>query len=49
MILLAILMAGCSGSNQATESGGRSQSVKYPYLPPVQEVRVEQPNANPAS
>lgn len=48
MIFLSLLIAGCSGGNQATESGGSmSQSVKYPYPPPVQEVRVEQPNVKP--
>jgi hypothetical protein len=48
MIFLTLLIAGCSGGNQATESGGSmSQSVKYPYPPPVQEVRAEQPNAKP--
>ena len=48
MILFGVLIAGCSGGNQATESGGSmSQSVKYPYPPPVQEVRTAQPNAKP--
>ena len=48
LILLTVLIAGCSGGNQATESGGSmSQSVKVPYPAPVQEVRTEQPNAKP--
>ncbi len=48
MIFLAVLIAGCSGGNQATESGGSmSQSVKYPYPPPVQQLRAAQPNAKP--
>jgi hypothetical protein len=46
MILLGVLIAGCSGGNQATESGGSmDHSVKYPYPSPVQGVRIEQPNA----
>ena len=48
MIFLAVLIAGCSGGNQATESGSSmSQSVKYPYPPPVQQLRTAQPNARP--
>jgi hypothetical protein len=42
IFILGLLIVGCSGGNQATETGGFSQSVKHPYSPPVQDIRNEQ-------
>jgi hypothetical protein len=44
IIWLGLLIAGCSGGNQGTETGGgMSQSVKYPDSSSVQVVSAEQP------
>jgi hypothetical protein len=43
IFVLGVLIVGCSGGNQATESGGgTSQSVKYTYSTPAQDVKVDQ-------
>jgi hypothetical protein len=44
ILFLTFLIAGCTGGNETTESGGSMRrSVKYPYPAPIQEVRIDQP------